>query len=937
MIQQREQFARAAVGLFALAITLLLQFGGALTRLGWDTADLYSRWLRHEAPSDIVIVGIDERSLAALQHWPWPRSTHARMLQQLASAHPRHVFIDVDFSTRSSAEEDRKLADALAQLDRATLILPAFVQSASSDSDDLIFTKPLPEFRVNAALGSVNLLPAADSVVRDIATEWTVNRSRLPGAFHLLSDRHLAPGQMNIDYALSPSSFGFVSYIDLLEGRIEPSMLRGKTVMVGATAVELGDMQPVPVYRSLPGVIVQALAVQTARSGAPVSLREQTATGLIALWTLLVMASFRKEGWRRNALLVAGFTLLAIGSTLVARWLHLQVDVAPFLLIVGLGFLGNTVRSLDVESLRALKLLILADGRQALLSSVVDSSTESILCVDSSGVIASANKAAFALFACADQALPGRALSDLIPDLVQVGGGDALQSLRNRICETSAATDDGARVPVELSITPVQTQGKPLYTVLLRDLRERKRQEEQLKYQATHDALTGLPNRHALSDILTERVAGNTQQEQFALCLLDLTRFKEVNDTLGHSFGDVVLREVASRFKSVLGDLGELARTGGDEFVIVCSTGLGRDALQGLMQDLVECLKTPVRWEGLAIEVGVNIGMACFPEDASDSDALLKNADIAMYSAKRRSVGYVFYSAADNAHSVRSLELLGDLRTALRRNELELHYQPKVNLRTGRAESVEALLRWHHLKHGAVSPLEVIPLAESSDLLRPLTDWTVTTALTQARLWQEQGQPTRIAINLSAHMLEDLSLPTRLAQALAGHEVLPDLLEIEITESAMMLDVKRALTIVKAISDLGVHVSVDDYGTGFSSLRYLRDLSIDCLKLDRSFVNDLETNPDSRIIVESTLALAKALQLEVVAEGVSTAWQVEYLQRQGCDHGQGFYYSKALQADDCAELIRTYNTARLPTPPVDEREHRRLTARGAAVPQMGSL
>jgi EAL domain-containing protein (putative c-di-GMP-specific phosphodiesterase class I) len=259
-------------------------------------------------------------------------------------------------------------------------------------------------------------------------------------------------------------------------------------------------------------------------------------------------------------------------------------------------------------------------------------------------------------------------------------------------------------------------------------------------------------------------------------------------------------------------------------------------------------------------------------------------------------------------HSVRSLELLGDLRLALERNELELHYQPKINLRTGRVESVEALLRWHHAKHGAVSPLEVIPLAESSDLLRPLTDWTVTTALTQARNWLEQGLPTRIAINLSAHMLEDLSMSARISQALAIHEVLPDLLEVEITESAMMLDAKRALTIVKSISDLGVHVSVDDYGTGFSSLRYLRDLCIDCLKLDRSFVNDLETNPDSRIIVESTLALAKALQLEVVAEGVSSSWQVDYLREQGCDYGQGFYYSKALRGSDCADWMRRHNS-----------------------------
>jgi diguanylate cyclase (GGDEF)-like protein/PAS domain S-box-containing protein len=909
MSDRRERLARLAVGVIAFAIALLLHLSGSLTRIEWDTTDLYSRWMRHEVPSDIVIVGIDEQSLAALHHWPWPRSTHARMLHQVALSHPRHVFLDIDFSSRSSAEEDRELADAVARIDTGTLVLPAFVQNASSDSDDLMFTKPLPELQANATLGSVNLLPAADSVVREITTVWTVNRARLPGVFHLLSGQKMQPGQMTIDYSLSPRSFEFVSYIDLLEGRVGQSTLRDKTVLVGATAVELGDMQPVPVYRSLPGVIVQALAIQTARSGAPTRVGPAQTTAVLLLWTVLVVTSLRKEGWRRNVVLGAGFMALAISLTLLARYVHLQIEVVPLLLIVCVAFLGTTLRSLDAETLRAFKLLLLADGREALLRSVVDSSTESILCVDASGIIASANTPASALLACAPQTLPGRNLAQFIPDLLQIETGDALGSFRNRICETNAVTADGLSIPVELSITRVLTKNQSLYTVLLRDLRERKRQEQRLLYQANHDALTGLPNRHSLSQTLLQSMRNAGDNPPFALFLLDLTRFKEVNDTLGHSFGDIVLREVARRFQFVLGERGKLARMGGDEFVIVCAHGMDRDALQRKAQALVDCLKTPVRSDGLAIEVGVNIGIACFPEDATDPDGLLKNADIAMYSAKRRSTGCVFYSAADNAHSVRSLELLGDLRTALQRNELELHYQPKINLVTGLVESVEALLRWHHAKHGAVSPLEVIPLAESSDLLRPLTDWTLSTALTQARQWLEAGLPTRIAINLSAHMLEDLSFPARVSRALATHEVLPDLLEIEITETAMMLDVKRALTIVKSISDLGVHVSVDDYGTGFSSLRYLRDLSIDCLKLDRSFVNDLEANPDSRVIVESTLALAKALRLEVVAEGVSTAWQVDYLRRLGCDHAQGFHYSKALRSDDCAEWMRRHNGA----------------------------
>jgi diguanylate cyclase (GGDEF)-like protein/PAS domain S-box-containing protein len=910
MNEGRRRHAWFVVAIVSLTITLLLRFGGALGPIDWAVADLYSRLLRHEVPSDIVIVGIDERSLAGLHRWPWPRSTHARLLDQLLPMHPRHVFLDIDFSTRSTPQEDQQLADALSRSAPSTLILPAFQQNASSDADELLFTAPLPEFQLSATLGSVNLVPAADSLVRNIDTLWSPAGAHLPAVYALLSDRELPRGRLAIDYALSPRSFEFISYIDLLQGRIDAATLQGKTVMIGATAIELGDMQPVPVYRSLPGVIVQALAAQTARSGRLLVPRQSTTCALLALWALLVASVLRGNGWRANAAIAVASALFAMGATLAARYLHLQLEVVPLLAIVAVSFLFVTLRSLDAETLRALRLSIIANRREALLRSVVESSTECILCVDAEGRIVSANASAGTLLAGTPATLDGQTLGGIVPDLLGADHLVAMQTLRNRISEGTAHALDGTRVPIELSITPVPLKDEQLYIVLLRDLSVRKLQEQRLHHQAMHDALTGLPNRHAISLALQERMEEDAKaQRAFALFMLDLTRFKEVNDTLGHTFGDFVLREVARRFQVALGDRGTLARMGGDEFVILGRHGLQQAELRRLAHSLVDSLKTPVHLEGLAIEVGVNVGIACYPDDARDADELLKNADIAMYSAKRQSAVCIFYNAADNAHSVRSLAMLGDLRAALEHGALELHYQPQVNLQSGRAESVEALLRWEHPKYGAVSPLEVIPLAEASDLLRPLTDWTITAALTQARQWELAGQRTRIAINLSAHMLHDLSLPERLAQELAKHEVLPDVLEVEITESAMMLDVTRALTIVRSIHDLGVHVSVDDYGTGFSSLRYLRDLSIDTLKLDRSFVSDLETNADSRIIVESTVALAQALQLSTVAEGVSTAWQADFLRSRGCGFAQGYHYAKALPASECAQWMRSHNAS----------------------------
>jgi diguanylate cyclase (GGDEF)-like protein/PAS domain S-box-containing protein len=773
MRKDRRRFGWQIVGAITLTITLALHLSGALTRADWAAQDLYSRWLRHEVRSDIVIVGIDERSLAALRQWPWRRSIHAQLLTQLIALHPRHIFFDVDFSSVSSATDDQTLARAFRQVDPSVLILPAFRQVVSSDPADVLLTRPLAEFQPNATLGSVNLVPATDSLVRDINADWSAPGMHLPAVFALLSARAPSAGPMAIDYSLSPASFQFVSYVDVLQGRVDPAVLRGKTIMIGATAIELGDMQPVPVYRSLPGVVVQALAAQTARSGPLRTAGPWTACWLLAMWSALVAALMRAGGWRRNAAVAIGLQAVALGLTLAARSLHLELDVVSMLTAVAVSFLIVALRSLDAEVLKSLSLSSIAERREALLRSVVESSTECILCVDDRGCIVSANSAAGLLFGGSEESLRRRSIAVLLPELVSPDQTGRMESLSKRICESTARTLDGNHVPIELSITPVSIKDQPLYTVLMRDLRDRKSQEERLRYQATHDALTGLPNRHALGQALEQRLQAVTPQSTIALCLLDLTRFKEVNDTLGHTFGDFVLREVASRFRAVLGERGILARMGGDEFVILAERDTSRDALAELALRLGESLKKPVRSEGLAIEVGVNIGIACYPEDARSPEELLKNADIAMYSAKRRGAAYTFYDSADNAHSVRSLAMLGDLRHALKHREFELHYQPKVHLQNGQVDSVEALLRWEHSIYGPVSPLEIIPLAESTDLLRPLTDWTIATAVAQVRDWVRAGQPTRIAVNISANMLQDLSLPERLSQQLFVEGVEP--------------------------------------------------------------------------------------------------------------------------------------------------------------------
>jgi len=367
------------------------------------------------------------------------------------------------------------------------------------------------------------------------------------------------------------------------------------------------------------------------------------------------------------------------------------------------------------------------------------------------------------------------------------------------------------------------------------------------------------------------------------------------------------LCDVAQRFAATLGGNGLIARIGGDEFTVVLDRPVSSEFIAQTSQQLADCLRAPIDVAGISIEVGVSIGIARFPQDASEAQTLLRHADVAMYVAKRRGATYEFYDAAHDENSVRKLAIGGELRSAIAGNQLELHFQPQVNLRTGMVDSVEALVRWFHPKQGAIAPSEFIAIAESTDLIRPLTEWSLGTALAQVRAWRGRGVHVRIAVNISSRLLQDTGFPAQLAGLLEKSGVAAASLELEITESAMMLDPARALRVIQDIHALGVLISIDDYGTGYSSLSYLRDLPVHALKLDRSFVSGMHSNADDRIIVESTAQMAHAMRLELVAEGVESDWDVQFLTAAGYDYAQGFRFTGALPAEQCFAWIAEFN------------------------------
>ncbi len=427
---------------------------------------------------------------------------------------------------------------------------------------------------------------------------------------------------------------------------------------------------------------------------------------------------------------------------------------------------------------------------------------------------------------------------------------------------------------------------------------------KELEYIALHDPLTALPNRALLQDRLEQGVLNAYRNSKpLSVLMLDLDRFKEVNDTLGHNVGDLLLQEVAQRLREQLRGVDTVARLGGDEFAVVLPATDVNGACR-VAEKLVRALEPPVTLDDNNISTNASIGIATYPTHGEGSSVLLRCADIAMYVAKRNKSGYAIYSSEDDQHTPSRLTLISDLRQAIERNGLELHYQPKVDVKTGAVVGVEALARWPHPMRGYVRPDEFIPLAEQTGLIRPLTLWVLDHALAEAAALTRDGIALTMAVNLSVRNLQDPSLAVQVRDMLQKHGVPAAQLILEITETAMMSEARDAVEILNGLHALGVKLSIDDFGTGYSSLGRLRKFPIDEIKIDRSFVMDMLAHQDSGVIVHSVIDLAHKLGLQVTGEGVENSEALRLLTRLHCDTVQGFHLSRPLTAPVLREWLR---------------------------------
>ena len=542
------------------------------------------------------------------------------------------------------------------------------------------------------------------------------------------------------------------------------------------------------------------------------------------------------------------------------------------------------------------------------MRSVLDNVSDGLATLDQAGIIETANPAVVKLFGYPQEELTGQSADILIATTHRSAFDNYLQRRLNLDIPVSGAHEtmgkrkNGSLFPLEFVVSSMQVGSRHLFIATLRDISERKAHTDALEYQALHDALTGLPNRSLFGDRLRQALlAARRNQKMFGVLLLDLDRFKDINDALGHDRGDSLLQEVTARLRGVLRATDTIARLGGDEFAVLTTDAKHPEDVVATARKILASLEGPFAIADQMVETGASIGIAMYPVHGDDPSTLLRRADVAMYVAKRSGGGYALYQPEQEAQTLRRSGLAGELRRSIPQGELVLHYQPQITLATGAIHSVEALVRWNHPREGLMPPDRFIPMAEETGIIHPLTAWVIDAALSQLCKWLADGLDISVSLNVSPRNIEDHSLEEMVARALGNFKVEPSRLTLEITEGVAMA--AAAAKALHRLHEIGVRLSLDDFGTGYSSLLYLMRLPVNEIKIDRSFISALASDPDSGAIVRSAVGLGHNLGLRVVAEGLQDRMAEAVLVEAGCDAAQGFLVGRPTDESEITTLL----------------------------------
>jgi diguanylate cyclase (GGDEF)-like protein/PAS domain S-box-containing protein len=616
---------------------------------------------------------------------------------------------------------------------------------------------------------------------------------------------------------------------------------------------------------------------------------------------------------------------------------RIQPDVIDWWKVTAIWMLSLLILGLSIGVYRNKRIAQLQENEanaaiaaeDARFSHVIDTAFDAVITADANCMILSWNQQAAEVFGYTEQEVLGLHLFQLILthkslmettealDPMFKGSKDHPTGIR---LEVEGRDKNSRRFPLDLAISCSRIGEMFTLSVFARDITERKQWDEKIRTLAYNDSLTKLPNRQAFKEQVTRAILlAKRHQRVGAVLYLDLDEFKRINDTLGHDIGDMLLKNVTRRLEAQLRETDlvrhssdnneerrNIARLGGDEFTVLLEDIQKPEVAAVVAKRVQEAIARSYNLNGHEVYVTPSIGIAVFPRDGQDVEELLKNADTAMYHAK--AVGknnFQFYSEQMNVLATTRLKLEGKLRKALACNEMELYYQPQVDLTSGQIVSAEALLRWREPELGMVSPVEFIPIAEETGMIIELGEWVLNEACRQNKAWQDAGYcPIRIAVNLSSMQFIQRDLSMKVAKALKNSKLNPQYLELEITESVIMRNVNETISTLNDFKEMGISVSVDDFGTGYSSLNYLKRFPLDNLKVDRTFVKDIPDNDDDVTITSAIIALAQSLGLGVVAEGVETESQLSFLRQQGCEMAQGYLFSKPLPADELVDMLR---------------------------------
>ena len=890
---------------FALVAILLT---GLPTALKNTLSDLRFSAFQRQASGDLVIAAIDAPSIQAIGVWPWPRQLHADLIDKLTDAGVSGLAFDVDFSTPSTPESDRSFAAAL-QRSGGSVILPSFEQPVNSNGRKTIYVnRPLPAIARHTWPAVVNVSADPDGVVRRYPFGETIDGKFTPSMATVLAGRYeTGEAPLWIDFSIRPASIPIISYKDVLNGNpLTLAKLKNRKIVVGGTALELGDRFTVPRSQIISGALLQALAAESILQGRVLTPSSWLANlaGPALIFILMLVLWGRMAALARAALLVLLAVAFELGAMVLQAKAAIMLDTAPLHIAIAAYLAAIALDEIDIRGLIGM----IAERR---FHRIAMSLGDGLVCADENGLVTVWNPSAAVIFGYQADEMLGRPV-----DAICLAGDDPssasfsfrdlprdqLQAPGGKLVEIFGRRKNGELFPLEACFSGWQAADGFHFGAIFRDISVRQREARRIRFLAEYDELTGLANRHTLMAHL--RALISKADPAIGLLILSLDKFQFTVDMLGRAYGDELICATAERLTSFFEDTSLVARLDGDEFAMLVE-GPGAASRAETLSNLIcrAFSEHPLFVRSREQSITISVGVAAFPDDSRTAEELFGNAHLALYRAKAgRRGGHVVFERSIRIELETRARLETELSRAIERNELELYYQPKVNLEDDSVVGAEALIRWHHPYRGLLAPAEFIHVVKASALSEPIAAWVLHTACQRARAWQKDGHNISMAINLAPSQIRSKDLVATIKNALHESGCAPARLELEVTED-ILVDDENAVEVFRELKNLGVHILLDDFGTGYASLSYLKKFPLNGLKIDKSFVCQLRVEIDDAAIVSSTIGLSTLLGLSVIAEGIEDRATANLLARMGCKQGQGFFFGPPVPA---AEFERSF-------------------------------